>query len=293
MSLYDPVPKYLVGTPQLTSTVTFAAFFALAALVVSTPFSQNIWFALGANMPFAMSAGFFLVALSIVVASKMLMHRYYTLLNMTVLRYLVWNLAEIVLVALLYTFTTVEGIDYGIIELSTPTSFAKLFAGSFVYTVACLGVPYIIAGGYYALRDKNNTIKLLNMGSVVTDLEPAPEVEKKITLFDDSGTLKLVVSSYNLYYIESDDNYIKVWYQDSKGELKQYMLRCRLKTVEDSFAGSDLMRCHRKYIVNMAKVNIISREKDGYYIDLGRDAIEPVPVSKTYEESILSRFNSR
>ena len=71
------------------------------------------------------------------------------------------------------------------------------------------------------------------------------------------------------------------------------MLRCRLKTVEESFAGSDLVRCHRKYIVNISKVDVLSREKEGYYIDLGIETAHALPVSRTYEASVLSRFNSR
>ena len=97
----------------------------------------------------------------------------------------------------------------------------------------------------------------------------------------------------NIFYIESDDNYIKVWYSDSGGEVKQYMLRCRLKTVEDSFAGSDLVRCHRKYIVNLLRVQVLSKERDGYCIKLDLPTAEPIPVSKTYEKTIISRFNSR
>ena len=70
------------------------------------------------------------------------------------------------------------------------------------------------------------------------------------------------------------------------------MLRCRLKTIEESFADSDLVRCHRKYIVNINKIEQMTRQKDG--IDLGLQKImEPISVSKTYEESFFARFNSR
>ena len=83
-----------------------------------------------------------------------------------------------------------------------------------------------------------------------------------------------------------------VWYTDSKGDLKRYMLRCRLKTVEESFRGSSLVRCHRKYIVNMDKVKVLRKEKDGYELDLDNDSIAPIPITKTYSENVLSRFNN-
>lgn len=75
--------------------------------------------------------------------------------------------------------------------------------------------------------------------------------------------------------------------------MKQYMLRCRLKTIEDSFADSGLVRCHRKYVVNMQKVSLLTSEKDGYYIDLGIEGVNPIPITKTYESAVLARFNSR
>ena len=63
---------------------------------------------------------------------------------------------------------------------------------------------------YYAIQDKNQIIRLMNYGNVVSDeAVPVSQLEK-ITLFDNSGDLKLCVSASNLYYIESDDNYIVV-----------------------------------------------------------------------------------
>ena len=156
-----------------------------------------------------------------------------------------------------------------------------------------MGIPYLIAGMYFAIRDRDQTIRMINYGNVVSDEELPSHEEQKITLFDNNGVMKLSVSASNLYYIESDDNYIKVWYTDSADVLKQYMLRCRLKTVEESFRDSDLVRCHRKYVVNMSKVRVLSREKGGYYLELDSDLIDPIPISKTYEETVLARFNAR
>ena len=142
---------------------------------------------------------------------------------------------------------------------------------------------------YFSIIDKNNTIRMLNYDNVVTD-EPLKPETNKITLFDNSGALKQSLCPENLYYIESDDNYIKVWYSDNKGEIKQYMLRCRLKTVEESFKGSGLVRCHRKYIVNIKKVKVLRKETDGYVLDLDNEAIPVLPVTKTYTDAVLSHF---
>ena len=166
----------------------------------------------------------------------------------------------------------------------------KVFGRALLYGTIALGVPYLIAGMYFAIIDKNKIIRLMNYENVVTDEPVKADSQQKITLFDNNGSLKLSLSLENLFYIESDDNYIKVWYTDSKGELKQYMLRCRLKTVEESFKGSALVRCHRKYIVNIKKVAMLHKESDGYYLDLCREEIPPIAVTKTYTDSVLGYF---
>lgn len=204
---------------------------------------------------------------------------------MNYLSYIIWCGVEILFTCLLYAWFTIEFIMHG------NGDFMEIFRHSLISGVIALGVPYIIAGMYFAIIDKDKTIKLLNYEHIVTDEPPKPESQKtKITLFDNSGTLKLSLSPDNLYYIESDDNYIKVWYTDSKGEMKQYMLRCRLKTVEEDFRNSGLVRCNRKFIVNIKKVSMLRKENDGYVLDLANENIPPLPVTKTYTDAVLSHF---
>lgn len=291
-SLGDKVPDYLLGKSQLVWNVTFAALFSLVFLLVSVPFSHNAWFKLGTSVAFGFTVTFFMIALAVVIISKTVMYKLKGRLEMLMSHYVIWNVVEIIMVCALYTAFTYFADRSGRIMLDG-ISLVNVFFNSLVYCAVSLGVPYIFSGMYFAINDKDNTIRLMNFGNVVSDEAISPVDEKKITLFDNNGILKLSVSSSNLYYIESDDNYIKVWYKDSKGLLKQYMLRCRLKTVEESFQDSDLMRCHRKYIVNMAHVKILSKEKDGYLLELDADKIDPIPVTKTYEESVIGRFNSR
>lgn len=292
MSINDPLPKYLLEKTHLVATVTFTALFSLVFLLVEIPFTHNAWFELGYGRAFGLTVAFFSVALFIVIVSKVLMYRNRNVINLTLKEYMIWNFLEVLAISLLYTMLTIGGEQLGFLRLGGQEPL-KIFLGAVLYVTISLGVPYIIAGQYYAINEKNNTIRLMNFGNVVSDTEPLPSERQKITLFDNNGMLKLSVNSSSLYYIESDDNYIIVWYTDSNDDLKQYMLRCKLKTVEESFADSDLVRCHRKYIVNMSKVKVLSKEKEGYVIDLGTKGIEPIPVSKTYEEAIISRFNSR
>ncbi|MGM9768125.1 MAG: LytTR family DNA-binding domain-containing protein [Candidatus Cryptobacteroides sp.] len=285
------IPDYFRQKYQLIATVTFTAFFSLVFMLVSIPFSHNVWFELGPSTAFMYTATFFVIGLLIIIFSKRLM--YSTRMHeMSYLQYIIWDLTEVVVICLLYTLFSFKGDEYGIIKLEV-NSFSRIFLNAFVYCFISLIIPYIIAGMYFAIIDKNNTIRLMNYANVVSDEPVLPSDEQKITLFDNSGVLKLSLRLSSLYYIESDDNYIMVWYTDSKGELKKYMLRCRLKTVEESFKGSSLVRCHRKYIVNMDKVKVLRKEKDGYEMDLDNDLIPPISITKTYAENVLGILDKR
>lgn len=270
----------------MINTVTFAALFSIVFLLLSLPFSHNSWMALGNSRFFVFTVLFATGSLLLVALSKAIMYHTRNRIRMTYIGYISWCLAEIVIICLAYSFITVPLTNIGWDQ------FPRTLGNALLYGLISLAVPYIFAGMYYAIQDKNQTIRLMNYGNVVLDENVMPSKLEKITLFDNNGDLKLCVSASSLYYIESDDNYIIVWYTDAKEELKRYMLRCRLKTVEESFKGSSLVRCHRKYIVNMDKVKVLRKEKDGYELDLDNDAIAPIPVTKTYSENVLGHFNS-
>ena len=213
------------------------------------------------------------------------MYRSKKVLQLNYISYILWCAIEIILISGIYTAMTMD------IPLAHIETHMDVFGRALLYGAISLGIPYLISGMYFAIIDKNNTIRLMNYENVVTDEPVKPEASmQKITLFDNSGALKLSLNPDNLYYIESDDNYIKVWYTDNKGELKQYMLRCRLKTVEEGFKGSGLVRCNRKYIVNIHKVATLRKESEGYVLDLENETIPPLPVTKTYTDTVLSYF---
>lgn len=280
------LPEYFLEKYQMVGTVTFATLFAIVFLNIYIPFSNTAWFGLGRSSFFLFTAGFIFISLLIVIASRILMYKTKKYFAMTYLVYVLWSILEVVMICLFYTFVTMD------VQPLHDMTFWQIFAKSLLYGTISLIIPYILSGMYFAIIDKNKTIKLMNSTGVITD-EPASVdgSEEKINLFDQKGELKLSVKASNLYYIESDDNYINVWYSDSKRVLQKYMLRCRLKTVEENFRDSTLVRCHRKYIVNLKKVKILRKEPTGYVLDMENDIVEPIPVSKTYIQNIIGRFS--
>lgn len=288
MILNSKLPDYLLGKYQLIGTITFSVLFALVFLNIYIPFSETAWFGLGESVTFLLTLIYAAAVIFTLICSRIIMYKSKSVIEMTYLIYIIWCMFEIICICGLYTKLTVD-----VIGISDERPW-DIFLRSLLYGTIALGMPYLISGMYFAIIDKNNTIKLMNYENVVTDEPYKPDSQtQKITLFDNSGALKLSLNPDNLYYIESDDNYIKVWYTDSKGELKQYMLRCRLKTVEESFKGSSLVRCHRKYVVNIKKVSMLRKESEGYVLDLENESIPPITVTKTYTDQVLSYFTEQ
>lgn len=283
------LPKYLLGKYQLLGTVTFSVLFAILFLNLYIPFSDTAWFGLDNSADFLFTMGFMFISLLILVGSRVVMYKTRKLFDMTYLQYVLWSLGEVILICVFYTVVTVD------VAAPDGYPYMDIFLKALLYGSIALIIPYIISGMFIAIVEKNRTIRQMRHQSrQLTEqvAKPSEEVQsgRQIPFFDNSGTLKFSVNSSDLYYIESDDNYINVWYSDKKGILKMYMLRCKLKTVEDSFKDSTLLRCHRKYIVNMARACVFRKEKDGYFIDMDNDRISPIPVSKTYSENVLKFF---
>ena len=267
--LSKKLPQYLLGKYQLIGTVTFSVLFAIVFLNLYIPFSDTAWFGLGNSETFENTVVFIMSSIGMLIVSRMLMYKTNKIKEVTYFEYVIWCILEILVVCAIYTKMTID------IFHPVNHTWKDIFHHTLPYCAIALCIPYFMTAMYFAIIDKNKTIRLLNYEQVVTDEAPKQEnLLQKITLYDN----------------ESDDNYIKVWYTNSQGELQQYQLRCRLKTVEDSFKSSKILRCNRKYIVNMDKVGNFRKESGGYVLELINKAIPEIPVTKSYNDTVLAYF---
>jgi DNA-binding LytR/AlgR family response regulator len=64
-----------------------------------------------------------------------------------------------------------------------------------------------------------------------------------------------------------------------------------MKKMEEYFAGTEIIRCHRSYMVNFEKVRVIRKDKEGLKLEFDDPSIIDIPVSKTYAESVMQTFS--
>jgi DNA-binding LytR/AlgR family response regulator len=54
---------------------------------------------------------------------------------------------------------------------------------------------------------------------------------------------------------------------------------------------SPLVRCHRSYIINLDKVKVLRKTKDGIFLEFETENTPDIPVSKTYYERVMNKFS--
>jgi DNA-binding LytR/AlgR family response regulator len=152
-------------------------------------------------------------------------------------------------------------------------------------TALVLLLPYSIMWLYFSWRDKKEQIE--RMSEVQAS---SGNIRDMIPFFDDKSVLKFSVKKDNLLYLESAENYISICYLN-KGKTSKYLIRDTLKKMEDRFSGTEIIRCHRSYMVNFDKVKVIRKDKDGLKLELDTLQSFDIPVSKTYVENVMQTFS--
>jgi DNA-binding LytR/AlgR family response regulator len=213
----------------------------------------------------------------IVVISRMIMYRVVKWHSILLWHYLLWIFSEILFMALIYAI-------FEKFFLKDTRVFTELVKTSLRHTALVLLLPYSVSWLYFSWRDKKEQIDRL------ADLQPVTTGNRKmIPFYDDKGILKFSLKAENLYYLESAENYVSICYLN-KDKVSRYLLRDTLKNAEEIFSGTEIIRCHRSFIVNFDKVKVIRKDKDGLRLELDNPAVMDIPVSKTYVASVMQTF---
>lgn len=193
-------------------------------------------------------------------------------------QYLVWIFAEVLSMAL----------SYAVFEkflLKDPRLFEDLIKTSSRNTALVLLLPYSVLWLYFSWMDKKEQIERLAEGQSLS-----LNTRKMIPFYDDKGVLKFSVKKENLLYLESAENYVSICYIN-KDKVSKYLLRDTLKKIEETFSGSEIIRCHRSYMVNFEKVKVIRRDSDGLKLGFDNPLVADIPVSKTYIDPVMDTFS--
>jgi hypothetical protein len=278
MDFQKPIPSYLNGKQNIIRLILFTSLFALVFINAYSPFGADRWYNLTRFQFFTFSSLTILVGVLVVVISRIIMYHVSKKHSINLWQYLVWIGAEIFSMAIAYTL-------FEKIFLNDPRLFSELLKNSSRNTALVLLLPYSVLWLYFSWRDKKEQIERLAESPAFSD-----NSRNMIPFYDDKGILKFSVMKENLLYLESAENYVNICYLN-KGKVSKYLLRDTLKKMEESFSGTEIVRCHRSYIVNFEKVKVIRKDKDGLKLEFDNPSMADIPVSKTYVNTVMQTFS--
>lgn len=288
MNLRKKTPRFLIESRTLGGSVVAIVLFSILFMVIYGPYSSTSWLTLiageheGAGSldkfhEVIVSVAFYFVAIAFLVLSKVALYHIGRKCQLYNVHLYSWIGGEIVMISFIYTVFT------ALFNLATPDMFIPIWGRSILVLSFIIIVPYIICVQSATNRHQRQLLDRLGM-DVVDDRKVEATDPKLIHLTDGTGRIKMSINVDSLYYVESQDNYVKIYY-DSEGKLCNYMLRSTTKAIETKF-GNWLVRCHRGYLINKHKIRIFRNDRDGMYIRLMHDGIRQIPVSKSYAPKI-------
>jgi hypothetical protein len=273
-----PIPLYINEKQNIVRLVIFTSVFALLFINMYSPFGADRWYTLTSLEFFTYSSLTILTGVLVVVISRILLYHVCKRYIINIWQYLVWIGFEILAMALVYALLEK-------FFLKDARLFTDLVRTSSRNTALVLLIPYSVLWLYFSWRDKKEQIDRL------ADSPAFPDNSRNmIPFYDEKGILRFSIKKENLLYLESAENYVNICYLN-KGKVSKYLLRDTLKKCEESFSGSEIIRCHRSYIVNFDKVKVLRKDKDGLKLDFDNPAIMDIPVSKTYVNTVMQTFS--
>lgn len=299
------IPKYMVSRRYISVLISLIIVFSALFLMIYKPFSMAIWFGTSQTLNFSFTILFYLSSIVTLIVSRSVMYTVHNRLEVSLMTYVLWLLAENILISAIYTLITVYFFPMPGVEVSVLATRALMcvtiilvIPNAFVlfYAAYCSKCEELEAAQHqyqqlekkYQLLDSRQS-DLRAVASAVSPLRD--DSPKMINLHDNNGTLRLSINTDALYYLESEDNYIKVHYKHNE-KMLSYMLRARTRSVEENLSGTSMVRCHRSYIVNLNKISFMEEDRRMHYITLNDKSINRIPVSKSYYEKIASSLDS-
>lgn len=280
VNLQDKIPGYITDKGNIVRLILFTAGFALLFINFYEPFGVRYWF----NIPWwkllIYSSLIILTGVLVVVISRVIMFRATRkLFWLNYWHYILWVLSEVFFMALFYAL-------FEIFIFEDSREFFVLLKLSILNTALVLLLPYSAMWLYFSNREKKLQLDKLTQGDHVSPISN----KSMIPFHDEKNVLRISVKQDNLLYLEASDNYVNVYYLN-KEKISKYLLRNSLKKMEALFENTEIVRCHRSYMVNFEKVKVIRKDKEGLQLELDLPSAIDIPVSRSYVDKVMTTFS--
>lgn len=270
------IPEYFINKRNTVIQIVFTTVFAFVFINIYKPFGSQSWFNITQLQFFLYSGLLVIQGMLVVLLSRITLFRVKQKRTITIRYYAVMIALEIIIMAAFYA-------TYEKLIIKDVRTYYSLWFVAGGNTSLILLIPYLISSLYFAWQDKKRNLEKLIKEKTATE-SPA-----FIPFYDEKDALKLTIKSSDLFYLESSDNYVTIYYSDG-GDTKKYLLRNSLKRMEEMLRKYPIIRCHRSFMVNIDQIKTVRKGKKGYEIEMNLPDHRILPVTKTYETEVKACF---
>lgn len=203
-----------------------------------------------------------------------------------------WTIGKDILNTIVMLFAIATTIfSFFVVFFRMPTSW-EVIGSYLLYFLLVIPFPTFFAYLWQQNLILQRNLKLANdMNERILQTSSTPEcreeVEKTISLQDGKNN-NFEFSPSHLLYIVSDGNYVNI-VVEKEGKSESRMVRSTMKNVEELlFEEKSIVRCHRSYLVNLDKVQMVTGNALECQIHF-KDSSDTIPVSRNYRPQILNQ----
>lgn len=275
-------PKHFLTREFLLMKVLFETLFSALFLALYQPFgfSTTLWLGIQPDDVLASTVKFYGVCILVLIMSAEALYRRDEKHPVSYRLLMAWQGAEVLLIAGIYLAFTIA------LGHAGDTLMSILIARSIICVALIMLIPFVIALLYAEILDDREEIRLLTLNK---PLGAGYLDDVLVNLYDHSGTLKISASQRDIYYIESEDNYVNIHYE-LDDHMTSYLLRSSTGEVEAALRHTSIVRCHRSYLVNLSHVKVLKHGTGKAILILSDKAGTEIPVSKSYYQDLLDRI---
>jgi len=162
-----------------------------------------------------------------------------------------------------------------------------LFSLSSVLVIGILPITFMVLIYQNILLKKNaRNAEIANQSIIQKALE-----KTSITIYSNNNKNILNINTNQLLIIEANGNYINVYYEEDN-KLKREVIRNTLKKNENIIENySNIIRCHKSYIVNLSNLKKVTGNAQGYKLTFNFLNFE-VPVSRNLSKNVITKIQN-
>ncbi|GJM35187.1 MAG: hypothetical protein DHS20C18_41880 [Saprospiraceae bacterium] len=147
------------------------------------------------------------------------------------------------------------------------------FLPQMIYGTFAIGIfPVVVLGAISLIRQENR------YQIISEEINQKKGRASSVSNLNDLSVFDIPASQ--IRYMEALQNYVKIGYVNSEGQLKEQTERVTLKSILDEVEGSSIVKCHRSFLVNREAIIATSGNAQGLLLTLS-DCDKIIPVSRS------------